>query len=50
MSPTTTRPDASTAGGLTPALPLIPSLYITRRGTRLPIWPRRRRAVSPKPR
>ncbi|WP_326834667.1 hypothetical protein VSH64_07025 [Amycolatopsis rhabdoformis] len=39
-----------TTGALSPALGLIPGIYVTRRGEHLPIWPHHHRAAQPKTR
>ncbi|MEV6901676.1 hypothetical protein [Amycolatopsis sp. NPDC051372] len=46
---TTAPAEIDTTGALSPALGLIPGIYVTRQGARLPLWPRRRHA-APKPR
>ncbi|MEV4596687.1 hypothetical protein AB0K15_04725 [Amycolatopsis sp. NPDC049253] len=46
---TTTPAEIDTTGALTPALGLVPGIYVTRQGARLPFWSRRRRP-TPKPR
>ncbi|MEU4667688.1 hypothetical protein AB0F91_06910 [Amycolatopsis sp. NPDC023774] len=46
---TTAPAEIDTIGALSPALGLVPGVYVTRQGARLPFWSRRRRA-TPKPR
>ncbi|WP_432853674.1 hypothetical protein ACQPXB_18465 [Amycolatopsis sp. CA-161197] len=42
---TTASAEIDTTGALSPDVGLVPGIYITRHGARLPIWPRRRHAT-----
>ncbi|MET7994651.1 hypothetical protein ABZU76_27535 [Amycolatopsis sp. NPDC005232] len=46
---TTAPAEIDTTGALSPALGLIPGIYVTRQGAPLPFWPHRRH-TAPKPR